>query len=359
MPQFYELYTSKALAAYWETANSNRIPYLGEGLFPSSKKIGLTIEWAVGYDGLPVALMPAAFDTKPNIRDRINAKSVMTEMPFFRESMRIGEKERQQLLIFQELNNNAYATEIMRKVYDDASNLVSGALVQPERMRMSMMTTGKISIAAPNDSGNVVQYDYNFDPNGTWNSSNVVSLTTKKWSDPATSDPIADIEDMKRRASAKGVTITKAIVSEKTWGYLMKNQAIKNDMNVLNGQKIIMTNELLNSYLINKTGVTFAVYNKQFKDESGTSKQFFPDDIVTFIPDGTLGKTYFGTTPEEADLMASGDPSFTVSIVETGIALTTLVEHTIPVNVQTVCSEIVIPSFEGMNSVFNLVVSSE
>ena len=86
-----------------------------------------------------------------------------------------------------------------------------------------------------------------------------------------------------------------------------------------------------------------------FKDENGVSKSFVPDGYVCLIPDGNLGYTWYGTTPEEADLMGSGKAE--VSIVNTGVAITT--ELTIhPVNANVYASEIVLPSFERMDAVY-------
>jgi hypothetical protein len=63
--------------------------------------------------------------------------------------------------------------------------------------------------------------------------------------------------------------------------------------------------------------------------------------------------TYFGTTPEEADLQA-GYTNAQVSIVSTGVAITTKVDAGPPVNNMTWVSEIVLPSFENMDSVWVL-----
>ena len=69
---------------------------------------------------------------------------------------------------------------------------------------------------------------------------------------------------------------------------------------------------------------------------------------VCLIPDGALGGTWYGTTPEEADLR--GASSAEVSIVNTGVAITRILqEH--PVNINTFASEIVLPSFERMDEV--------
>ena len=90
------------------------------------------------------------------------------------------------------------------------------------------------------------------------------------------------------------------------------------------------------------------IYDKLYADESGASHKFVPDGYVSFIPEGALGKTAYGTTPEEADLAGSGKAD--VAIVNTGVAIT--VETTVhPVNVNTYASEIVLPSFERMDEV--------
>lgn len=68
------------------------------------------------------------------------------------------------------------------------------------------------------------------------------------------------------------------------------------------------------------------------------------------IPEGNLGNTWYGTTPEEADLM-SGGTAAEVQIVDTGVAITTIKEPH-PVNVETIVSEIVLPSFETIDNIY-------
>jgi hypothetical protein len=90
------------------------------------------------------------------------------------------------------------------------------------------------------------------------------------------------------------------------------------------------------------------IYNKKYRDESKVTKQFVPDGYVALLPDGGLGNTYLGTTPEEADLRSAGIAD--VQIVDTGVALTQIVDAH-PVNVNTFASEIVLPSYERMDEV--------
>ena len=133
-----EFFTPQTIAANWTEVQSNRIPYLGEMLFPARKKAGLDLKWLKGSKGLPISLMPSAFDAKATFRDRIGFQKLETEMPFFREGFKIKERDRQELLRIQD-SNDPYADEIIARVYDDANALIEGANVVPERMIMQLL----------------------------------------------------------------------------------------------------------------------------------------------------------------------------------------------------------------------------
>jgi hypothetical protein len=161
---------------------------------------------------------------------------------------------------------------------------------------------------------------------------------------------------MEAAEDATGNRPTRAICTRKTWGYLLENEKIKKDMNPIGGQNIIMTDAVLEQYFLNKLKLRVVVYNKKFLlTLGGASQQFFPDDVFTLLPDGNLGNTYFGTTPEEADLLTNASQA-KVSIVNTGTAVTTYAEPH-PVNVQTIVSAICLPSFETIDSIRILTVN--
>lgn len=343
MPTIYDLVTAKNIADFYTNNPSNKIDYLGATLFPSKKQVGLDLGWIKGANGLPVALTPAAFDTKATLRDRIGFSEIKTEMPFFREAMRMGEKDRQDLLrLLVSPSLDGYAQTAIAKIYDDKATLVKGADVQPERMIMQLMSTGKISIVA-----NRLNYDYDYKMS---TGHKETLTTTAKW-DATTSTPIQDmIRWMDKVEEDTGTRPTRAVMTRKTFGYLMAHASIRLDMNPLGGQNVIMTDSTLKGYLLDKLGLKVAVYNKKYVAEDGTQKSFFPDNVVTFFPEGNLGNTYYGTTPEEADLMSGGTDA-EVQIVNTGVAITT-VKEAHPVNVQTIVSEIVLPSFETIDNIF-------
>ena len=113
-----DVFTPAAVAAYWTEVGSNRVPYLGEGLFPVQKKAGLDLNWFKGSRGLPVSLMPSAFDAKATFRDRIGVQKIETEMPFFREGFKLKEKDRQELLRAQS-STDPYAREVLDRIFSE------------------------------------------------------------------------------------------------------------------------------------------------------------------------------------------------------------------------------------------------
>jgi hypothetical protein len=345
MPTIFDYFSAKAIAAFIANNPSNNIPYLGATLFPSKKKLGLDLSWIKGSRGLAVSLQPSAFDTKATLRDRIGFSKVETEMPFFREAMRLGEKDRQELLKLQENANDAYIMPLIQQLYDDRAALVAGADVIPERQIMQLLSSGEIRIHSDE-----TRLDYFYDYKFSSDHMETITDNAQKWSDPTApiASHIAEWQDKVEEDT--GVRPKRGLCTRKTWGYIMKNQGFLKDMNPVGWQNTIVTDAMMKQYLLDKFGLTVVVYNKKYALLDGSTHQFYPDDYFTLFPEGTLGSTWYGTTPEEADLMA-GASSAEVAIVNTGVAITSIVEPH-PVNVQTIVSEIVLPSFETMDTIF-------
>ena len=349
-----KLFTPRAIAANWEEVASNQIPYIGTALFPARKKAGLDLSWIKGSKGLPISLMPSAFDAKATFRDRIGVKKLETEMPFFREGFKIKEKDRQEILRVQE-QNDPYLDEVLARIYDDANELIAGANVVPERMIMQLLfpTDGQPKIVI---QANGVDYSYNYDPDGSWynagSGGNYFALTsTALWTATSTADPFSDFKTVQDAISGKtGNRPTVAVMNSYTFNLLSKIDAVKN--------RFLSTAGITTGYISDPdvkrvfqdtNSITLKVYDKQYKNESGTTASFVPNGYVAIMPTGSLGSTWYGTTPEEADLRG-GNSKAQVAIVNTGVAITQILdEH--PVNLNTFASEIVLPSYERMNEV--------
>lgn len=354
MKSIYEIFDSKAIAAYWDNVNVNMPdPMIGTQFFPNDRKSGLELSWIRGKNGLPVVLQPSAFDTKASLRDRIGVSELQTEMPFFREGMRISEKERQDLMNLL-AKGETFVEPTIRRLFDDVTELIRGAEAQAERMRMQLLVGGKISVTASKGTGRTAAYDYNYDPDSSWAEDHTIILTgTDTW-DPvnkATNNPIKDLMDAKKTMSSKfGKTVTRALLNSNTLADMLQSEIIQKAMNPVGYANMINTDEDIRRYIELKTGLTFIVYDKMYVNEEGEQVKFFPDNKVTLLPPTTLGNTWYGTTPEEYDLL-SGQSTASVSIVGSGIAVTTIKEAH-PVNVFEVVSAIMMPSFERMDDIY-------
>ena len=349
-----DIFSSRAVATRETEAASNRIPYFGEGLFPARKKLGLDLKWIKGHKGLPVSLAPSNFDAKSTLRGRQGFSVTREEMPFFRESVLVKEEDEQNIMRVQE-SDDPYAMEILQNIYDDTDTLVEGARVVPERMRMQLLAPadGSPGIFIEHKG---VTYKYNYDTDGSYKANNYMAITTDadKWSNADTSDPMADVSAGQDAVEERtGTRPTVMLISKKTMGYLKKNKKIQSAVLAQNVTANVLMNDARVKELFNtELGVSIVVCTKKYKDESGTAHAFYPDDMATLLPAGTLGNTWYGTTPEER----AGGSGADVSIVDTGIAVM-VVENVDPVNTETIASEIVLPSYERMDETYVIKVA--
>lgn len=333
----FDLVKAQEIATYWETLSQDREPYLLEEMFPADKKLGLDLSYIKGSSGLPAVLKTSAFDVKAIPRTRMGFERLTAEMPFFKESMYIDEKLRQELNRVLESGNQAYIEVIINRIFADEVQLLEAASAARERMRAMALTTGAITLAA---NGQAYTYDYQMP-------------ATHKRTNSDFNDTDYDIaayinETLDIIEDDTGVRPSRGVVSRNQWNQMKKNTLIAKNIYVLTNGVGTINDNTLRDYLFDQTGVEFVVYSKRYKDEAGQTNRFIPDDLVVLFPTGTLGKTWFGTTPEESDLMTGSAAN--VAITDTGVAVTT-VKMTDPVNVETKVTQICLPSFEMANQV--------
>lgn len=336
----FDLVQAPNIATYWSEKVNEMQPYLGEELFPVDKQLGMKLSWLKGKTGSPVALRPSSLDSDVIPRGRKGFEELIEKMIFFKESYYIDEELRQQLQMVNQTNNTAYRDVLVNRVFDDVADLLRGAAVRREIMRMQMLTTGSITI---NENGQKYDIDYDLPAEHK-------KKATVKWSDVEKADPVEDIDAAMKAMEEEGVTPTRAIMNGKTFRYLRQNAAIKATIlgNSANAKAAKLSKQALLDYISEEFNLEIVIYNKVYTDASGTHK-FIPDDIFVLLPGQTLGKTWFGTTPEEADLMSSPNIA-NVQVVDTGVAITTM-KKADPVNVETKVSMISLPSFEQSEAV--------
>lgn len=237
-----------------------------------------------------------------------------------------------------ETGNQAYIDSVMNKIFDDETSLLRGARASRERMRMMALTTGVIHMAA---NGQVFSYDYGVSHKGD---------ASTAWSDHVNSDPIEDMRVAKEQIQDEtGVVLTRAMCDGPTWRHIRNNEKIKKAIFVLSNGVGAISDKQLRQYILDEVDIEVVVNDKRYKDENEATVKFMPANTFVMFPNGDLGKTWFGTTPAESDLMAGSVAN--VSITDTGVAVTT-VKKADPVQVETIVSMICLPSFEAADHVY-------
>lgn len=348
--QITDVFSSNSIALNRTEVISNTIPYLGLGFFPNKKKMGLDLNWLITHKGLNVALKTANFDAIPTVRSREKFDVAKTQMAFFRESMIVKEEDMMELERIKE-KSDPYLKAVMNNIYDDANKLLDGAEIVAEIMRMQLLATdaGTPKIVLESDNA---KYEYDYDPSKEYKKEHYLKLTsTDTWDNPTTAKPLNDFKKAKQKLSSLGVTATYALMNSETFDYLVENSQIKSAILAQNATaNIFLDDELLKEFLERKTKMKFILYDKMYVDYNGKQQYFYPKDKVTIIGDSALGNTWRGTTPEERTLL--GRPNSNVSVMNDGVAITVKTEEGPPVMVTTSVSQIILPSYEGMNSTF-------
>lgn len=359
-----EAFTARALGVAWNNYQQTLgiAPYFGRSFFATDKKQGLDIRYIYGRKGVPVALKGSSFDALAPLRDAIGFKDIQNSMPFFRESYMVTEKEEQEYMNYMSAENSALANQVLKEIMKNPMELILGADVVPERMIWQLLapTDGIPKINVLIDGKDPYTIDYTTDNGVEYKSKHFMEITTSadKWSNPTTAKPIQDLVDaQEQHMENTGEVLSKFAMNQKTWKMLVNaedtHKQVQGAIAYQNG--IMLKDSEVKSFLLDNYGITIYVYNKLYLDENGVSHTFIPDGVISAIAENVnqLGTVWYGTTPEErSGNLSTGN----LSIVNTGVSVYTYTTPH-PVNTHCVVSEIVLPSYENMDSVFVMKVA--
>ena len=349
-----DIFTAEAIALNYTEVASNKIPYFGAGLFPAKKKAGLDLKWLRGAKGLPVSLAPSTFDAKARFRDRVGIAINETQMPFFREGYMVKEADEQEIMRVQD-SKDPYAQQVLDSIFNDTQNLIDGAKVVPERMIMQLLAPigGVFGIQI---KANGVDYTYDYDPDKTMKTKHYAKIESEadKWTNAETCDPIRDMENaLDAQEAETGERPAVFLMAKATFNLIKNSKKVQSGVLAQNTTaNVNYTSKRVQSYVEEELNIKIVIYDKQYKDESGLAKKFYPANMIAMLPNAPIGSTWYGTTPEER----GGDNGASVSVVDTGVAISTYTTPH-PVNTFATASEIVLPSWEKAESCYFLEVA--
>lgn len=343
-----ELFNAPNIAGYYNTMQEPARPYLGATFFPPNEVVGRKLKFITGRAGVPIVLRASALDANAPLRSPIPLNMVEQEMPFFREAQQIKEELLMDLAVALQVPSESYWRPYIERAYDDAYHLVLGADATVERMRMMLLSTGAINILDVKDNVPITA-DYGFNT-----ATQMATLTgDDAWSAPTTSNPPRDIETA---MTAANLGSARMLMTRATFNMMRQSAAIRGSIFVGGVSPAVITPAQVTEYIQNNYGVTITIleprqnqYKLAWDAPTAPVRKFFPDGVAALIPDGTaLGETVYGSTPEG---LTSDMEGAQTEIVNTGVAIRTYTTpHT--VNVNTVVSQTVMPSFPEIGSLY-------
>ena len=351
-----EAFTARSLGVMWNNYEKTlgSAPYLGRQKFGTRKQDSLDLRFIKGKSGLPVSLKASNFDAQAELRDVGGFSDIQNEMPFYRESYMVTEKEEQEYANYQNAENSNLANQVLREISKKPMNLIEGALVVPERQIWSLLAPidgiPKIDVQIGKTKYTV---DYTSDNGAAHKKDHFIEIegATDKWDAPTTATPLDDLIQTRRTFAKKtGYSLTRFTMNTETFEKLLEAEdtkkqvlgiaAYQGGIRVQQGQVV----DYLKGY-----GIEIEVYDKLYIDPADNqTKYFVPTGVICAQSGGVyLGDYVFGRTPEErSGSLTDGN----LSIVETGISVYTYATNH-PINTHCVVSMIGLPTFEGMDSV--------
>lgn len=346
----FGIVNAKAVASYFQASNiADGSEYLGYMLFPMKRVAGMDLSFIKGKNAGPVLARPVAYDAEAGVVSRTPFNKLSSEMPKFAESLVLSEKEQIKLngaLAAANSGNDPLLRGALESYFDDRTNLISRLIARPNQLAMSLISTGKITINT--DTNEAIEIDYT---DAAWKASNKKESTVA-WSSLTTSKPLTDIEGVIEDAADEGVTLATLVMNRDTWKNLVRSTEVKNRYNP-NGAFAVNDNGY-QSFIEQDLGVAIIVENRTYAlTDGGTKHKFYPDGVVSFLPEGNLGSMCFGTTAEE---LAASNGGTQYAVTGEGIGLSVYQEGH-PARIVTTAAEVVLPSCEKIDSIYILDVT--
>ncbi|QDY32674.1 major capsid protein [Clostridium sporogenes] len=345
MPNLRDYINSKNIALYIKELPVEQT--IDKALFPDKKVSGTKLEMAKGAKKKPIALRMSTFDANTKMRALsadLTVKS--TEIPFFKEGMGIDETTRRDLQNAVGANNENFVNALLGEVFENYSNLIDGANIIAKKMRSSVIQNGLLNFTSK-DGDIVVDY-------GVPSNHREVLTGVDKWTNPD-ADIIGDIQAMQKAITNDQYAKPKILLlTENTFdGTFLVNKAITNHIKNSNLNTSLILSQANYIQFVKEVlqlTVVFLEDATYIPSEGADPVQYYTDGKVTLMSGTTLGKTVYGTTPEEFDKQ-SGTSKLDTYMVDKGIAVTTMVKED-PVTVDTKVSVMPIVSFDRADEVF-------
>lgn len=271
-------------------------------LFPTKKINDFEADYILGAQSRPVSAQIYAFDTPTELGQRDGFQRGTVGLELIKEKMRLDERE---IMRLNRPRSDAEAREIVNNLYNDVKAVKDRIDVRIERMRYDALCEGVIDIKEEN--GYTTKLDFGVPSN---------HKVTLNWSDP-THDIIGDIIDFcdQIEQDTGGIKLSKIMIAKKWLRQILKNEKLRRTIFGTLEQDKYFSVGMLNEELQRQGLPTIYTNDRMYAVEkiNGRTKRrelqyvrYFDEDRLVAVPDGIMGHTLRGLTPEGEGLRNSG-----------------------------------------------------
>ena len=321
---------------------------LVEAMFPAVFSNTFDINTFGSLDGGAVEILQSSqLDADVMFRDWDLKTTTKGDKQFFREGMKLDEKRRKELLEILNTNNQSiidnYSIQIFEK-FAGAKGFLGSARAIAAYTVSQFLSTAKVTFVDENGGGQTINYRLANKYKETLAGTNIWSAATAK--------PLEDLERWKETVEEGGGNVEIALMSKATYNALKKHDTVKA---LFKNTIVTVTPALIKSTIEDVIGMTILIWDEKIK-VGKTTKNVFPDNIVTLIPNGQLGVMEYGPTPTKTDELLGilGDREV-VDIAGTFATVEVVPESKsagVVNNVNVVIEDLVAPNPSIMNSMF-------
>lgn len=340
-----DLLNAKSLNKYYAGVKGTT---LVEAMFPAVFSNTFDINTFGSLDGGAVEILQSSqLDADVMFRDWDLKTTTKGDKQFFREGMKLDEKRRKELLEILNTNNQSiidnYSMQIFEK-FAGAKGFLGSARAIAAYTVSQFLTTAKVTFVNENGGGQTINYRLADKYKETLAGTNIWSAATAK--------PLEDLERWKEVVEEGGGNVEIALMSKATYNALKKHDTVKA---LFKNTIVTVTPALIKSTIEDVIGMTILIWDEKIK-VGKTTKNVFPDNIVTLIPNGQLGVMEYGPTPTKTDELLGilGDREV-VDIAGTFATVEVVPESKsagVVNNVNVVIEDLVAPNPSIMNSMF-------
>lgn len=340
-----DLLNAKSLNKYYAGVKGTT---LVEAMFPAVFSNTFDINTFGSLDGGAVEILQSSqLDADVMFRDWDLKTTTKGDKQFFREGMKLDEKRRKELLEILNTNNQSiidnYSIQIFEK-FAGAKGFLGSARAIAAYTVSQFLSTAKVTFVDENGGGQTINYRLANKYKETLAGTNIWSAATAK--------PLEDLERWKETVEEGGGNVEIALMSKATYNALKKHDTVKA---LFKNTIVTVTPALIKSTIEDVIGMTILIWDEKIK-VGKTTKNVFPDNIVTLIPNGQLGVMEYGPTPTKTDELLGllGDREV-VDIAGTFATVEVVPESKsagIVNNVNVVIEDLVAPNPSIMNSMF-------